>query len=93
MLEKGFIEEVEALFQRGDLSLQHPAIRAVGYRQVWQYLAGQLDYEAMVFKSIVATRQLAKRQFTWLRKMEDTLWFNADDAIKGDLYQVLRQHY
>jgi len=47
----------------------------------------------MVFKSIVATRQLAKRQFTWLRKMEDTLWFNADDAIKGDLYQVLRQHY
>ena len=93
MLEKGFIEEVEALFQRGDLSLQHPAIRAVGYRQVWQYLAGQLDYEAMVFKSIVATRQLAKRQFTWLRKMEDTLWFNADDAIKHDLYQVLKQHY
>ncbi len=93
MLKKGLVDEVDALFQRGDLSEQHPAIRAVGYRQVWQYLAGHLDYETMAFKSIVATRQLAKRQFTWLRKMEDTIWFNSDDSIKSDLYQVLRKFY
>jgi tRNA dimethylallyltransferase len=47
----------------------------------------------MVFKSIVATRQLAKRQFTWLRKMDDALWFNADNNIKGELYGVLKEYY
>jgi tRNA dimethylallyltransferase len=93
MLASGLIEEVEALFQRGDLTAQHSAMRAVGYRQVWQYLDGQLDYEEMVFKSIVATRQLAKRQFTWLRKMDDTLWFNTDNNIKGELYGVLKEYY
>ncbi len=93
MLESGLIEEVEALFQRGDLTAQHSAMRAVGYRQVWQYLDGQLNYEEMVFKSIVATRQLAKRQFTWLRKMDDALWFNADNNIKDELYGVLKEYY
>lgn len=93
MLASGLIEEVETLFQRGDLTAQHSAMRAVGYRQVWQYLDGQLDYEEMVFKSIVATRQLAKRQFTWLRKMDDTLWFNTDNNIKGELYGVLKEYY
>lgn len=93
MLGSGLIEEVDALFQRGDLTAQHSAMRAVGYRQVWQYLDGQLNYEEMVFKSIVATRQLAKRQFTWLRKMDDTLWFNADHSIKCELYGVLKEYY
>ncbi|MDB6096155.1 MAG: tRNA delta(2)-isopentenylpyrophosphate transferase [Francisellaceae bacterium] len=66
MLEKGFIDEVKVLFNRGDLNLDLPAIRSVGYRQVWGYLAKQSTYEEMVQKSIYATQQLAKRQNTWL---------------------------
>ncbi len=62
MLANGFIDEVQALKQRHDLNLDLPAIRSVGYRQVWEYLDNKYDYEAMRFKGIVATRQLAKRQ-------------------------------
>ena len=68
MLEQGFVDEVKALYQRGDLHPDLPAIRAVGYRQVWAHLAGELSYDAMVDKAVVASRQLAKRQLTWLRK-------------------------
>jgi tRNA dimethylallyltransferase len=68
MLEQGFIEEVEALYRRGDLTEKMPSIRAVGYRQVWSYLQGEDDIETMTDKAIIATRQLAKRQFTWLRR-------------------------
>lgn len=67
MLEQGLVAEVEALYQRGDLHAELPAIRAVGYRQVWQHLAGDWDYETMVERGIIATRQFAKRQMTWLR--------------------------
>lgn len=67
MLANGFIEEVQALKQRHDLNLELPAIRSVGYRQVWEYLDNKYDYDEMRFKGIVATRQLAKRQYTWLR--------------------------
>lgn len=68
MLEEGFVDEVRALRARGDLHTDLPAIRAVGYRQVWQYLAGESSYEEMVEAGIAATRQLAKRQLTWLRR-------------------------
>jgi tRNA dimethylallyltransferase len=68
MLRQGFIEEVEALYKRGDLHAEMPSIRAVGYRQVWAYLAGEYGYEEMREKAIIATAQLAKRQMTWLRK-------------------------
>ncbi len=71
MLEQGLIIEVEALYKRGDLKADMPSIRAVGYRQVWDYLQGQLDYDTMTYKAIVATRQLAKRQLTWLRSIQD----------------------
>lgn len=71
MLDQGFIEEVERLIQRGDLSEKMSSIRAVGYRQVWAYLYGEYDREAMIEKAIAATRQLAKRQFTWLRRETD----------------------
>ncbi|MGD8483585.1 MAG: tRNA (adenosine(37)-N6)-dimethylallyltransferase MiaA [Thioalkalispiraceae bacterium] len=81
MLAEGFVAEVERLFQRGDLHAQLPAIRAVGYRQVWQYLQGQLDYNEMMEKAIVATRQLAKRQLTWLRSERDLIWF---DSLQPD---------
>ncbi len=80
MLEQGFINEVEALYQRGDLTEKTPAIRAVGYRQVWAYLKGEDDLESMTEKGIIATRQLAKRQFTWLRRETDAIGFETGDT-------------
>ena len=79
MLALGFIEEVKNLYQRPDLSLEKPAIRSVGYRQAWEYLSGQLTFEEMKEKAIIATRQLAKRQITWLRRWEGSQWFNSED--------------
>ncbi len=77
MLEHGFIEEVEGLRQRGDLHLELPSIRCVGYRQIWQYLDGEFSLEEARLKAIAATRQLAKRQFTWLRGEKNLRWFDA----------------
>ncbi len=67
MLEQGLIVEVEQLFRRGDLGPELPAIRTVGYRQIWQYLRNELSYNAMVDRALAASRQLAKRQLTWIR--------------------------
>lgn len=67
MLDQGFQNEVESLMMRGDLHLNLPSMRCVGYRQMWEYLSGLCSYDEMVFKGICATRQLAKRQITWLR--------------------------
>jgi tRNA dimethylallyltransferase len=75
MLEQGLIDEVEALFKRGDLTENMPSIRAVGYRQVWKYLQGEYDFKTMTEKGIISTRQLAKRQFTWLRRETDATSF------------------
>lgn len=69
MLEQGLVDEVSRLYARGDLDIDKPSIRAVGYRQVWQYLSGELDEREMREKGVAATRQLAKRQLTWLRSM------------------------
>jgi tRNA dimethylallyltransferase len=71
MLDKGLVGEVEKLWRRGDLHENLPAIRCVGYRQIWQHLAGQDNLERAREKAIAATRQLAKRQLTWLRSMPD----------------------
>jgi tRNA dimethylallyltransferase len=79
MLDKGFIEEVRQLYQRGDLNLNMPAMRAVGYRQVWQYLDGAFNYDEMCERCIAATRQLAKRQLTWLRSWTNIHRFNCQD--------------
>ncbi|MGB0205027.1 MAG: tRNA (adenosine(37)-N6)-dimethylallyltransferase MiaA [Neptuniibacter sp.] len=79
MLEQGFIDEVRQLWERGDLNLQMPSVRCVGYRQVWEYFSGTWDYETMRFKGIVATRQLAKRQVTWLRSWENLTWMDTHD--------------
>jgi tRNA dimethylallyltransferase len=87
MLRDGLIEEVEALYRRGDLSEKMPSVRAVGYRQVWAYLAGEYGYETMAEKGIIATRQLAKRQFTWLRRETDALRYSTGRA--GLAQQVL----
>ncbi|MXN88803.1 tRNA (adenosine(37)-N6)-dimethylallyltransferase MiaA [Pasteurella canis] len=67
MIQLGFQQEVEKLYQRGDLHADLPAIRCVGYRQMWEYLRGDYSHEEMIFRGICATRQLAKRQITWLR--------------------------
>lgn len=70
MLQQGFIEEVSMLFQRPDLHRDKPSMRAVGYRQIWAYLEGRLDFAAMRDRAVIATRQLAKRQLTWMRRDE-----------------------
>lgn len=77
MLERGLIREVEALYQRGDLERELPSIRSVGYRQVWEYLSDEFSYSAMVERATTATRQLAKRQLTWLRREESAQWFDS----------------
>ncbi|GMR01114.1 MAG: tRNA (adenosine(37)-N6)-dimethylallyltransferase MiaA [Gammaproteobacteria bacterium] len=87
MLQQGFIEEVEGLFNRGDLHAEMPSIRAVGYRQVWSYLAGDYGYEEMREKAIIATAQLAKRQMTWLRKESDC---NFIDPIRLNTPKLLK---
>ena len=78
MIEQGFEQEVKTLFERGDLNLDLPSMRCVGYRQMWEYLEGKMDKDEMVFRAIVATRQLAKRQLTWLRS-----WPNSHMLIIG----------
>jgi len=79
MLQQGLIEEVRRLWRREDLHLGLPALRSVGYRQVWLYLDGRYDFSAMNEKAVIATRQLAKRQFTWLRRERKIHWFDSDD--------------
>lgn len=87
MLEQGFEKEVVTLKKRDDLHENLPSIRCVGYRQMWQYLAGQCDYDEMVFKGVCATRQLAKRQLTWLRGWDDLHWL--DSEADNNLQHVL----
>jgi len=77
MLEQGFIDEVRSLRARSDLHAGLPSIRAVGYRQVWDYLDGKLTENEMRERGIIATRQLAKRQFTWLRGWPDVYWLDS----------------
>jgi tRNA dimethylallyltransferase len=79
MLAQGFIEEVTKLFKRGDLHPDLPSMRAVGYRQIWDYLAGKLNYDEMRERAIIATRQLAKRQLTWLRSWENLHWLVSEE--------------
>ena len=85
MLAQGFLDEVRGLYQRGDLNSSLPSIRAVGYRQAWDYLDGVCDYDTFVERGIAATRQLAKRQITWLRSWEDLHWLETDAP---DLLQI-----
>ena len=90
MIEKGFIEEIDELMQRDGLTSEAPSMRAVGYRQFWAYRAGEHSLEEAEYRALVATRQLAKRQFTWLRSEADLtsvdpLEVDAVDAISRDL--------
>ncbi|TEW52302.1 tRNA (adenosine(37)-N6)-dimethylallyltransferase MiaA [Psychromonas algicola] len=85
MLAAGFEQEVQGLYDRGDLHLDLPSMRCVGYRQMWEFIEGKLDREEMRFRGVVATRQLAKRQMTWLRgwKQEIT-WLESADINNFD---------
>jgi tRNA dimethylallyltransferase len=98
MVEQGLLQEVESLRERGDLHPALPAIRAVGYRQVWEYLDGlagvapALSREEMIQRGVAATRQLAKRQLTWLRGWPELQWLYTQSEI-GDmcpLQEILR---
>jgi tRNA dimethylallyltransferase len=82
MMEAGFEAEVRSLFQRGDLHEDLPAIRSVGYRQLWQYLQGQCSLDEAVEKGIIATRQLAKRQITWLRNWPASCEIQVDNETE-----------
>ena len=80
MLAAGLLAEVETLFQRDDLHGDLPSMRTVGYRQLWQHLAGECTMEEAVERAVAATRQLAKRQLTWLRKWPELEWIYTDQA-------------
>ncbi|MCW8346328.1 tRNA (adenosine(37)-N6)-dimethylallyltransferase MiaA [Vibrio sp. ZSDZ65] len=94
MIQAGFEDEVKALYARKDLHPDLPSIRCVGYRQMWEYLDGDCSFDDAIFRGICATRQLAKRQITWLRSWEDLVWLDSEhiesamktltDAIASD---------
>ncbi len=89
MVEQGFEQEVRRLYERGDLNTDMPSIRCVGYRQMWDYLEGKIDKQEMIFRGVVATRQLAKRQLTWLRGWQDINWLESEN--NRNLASVLQQ--
>lgn len=74
MIAQGFEQEVRALYDRGDLHLNLPSMRCVGYRQMWEYFDGKWTHDEMIYRGVVATRQLAKRQMTWLNSWPDLTW-------------------
>ncbi|MDR5742023.1 tRNA (adenosine(37)-N6)-dimethylallyltransferase MiaA [Caballeronia sp. LZ029] len=92
MLARGFIDEVRRLRARGDLDLSMPSMRCVGYRQAWEYLDGATGYDEMRDKGIFATRQLCKRQLTWLRAMPERVVVDccAEDATERALEALVR---
>lgn len=93
MIDAGFIDEVKTLFERDDCHTDLPSIRAVGYRQAWSYLSGEYDQDTLIEKAIIATRQMAKRQLTWLRAQDDGTWFDSGERLPIDtVFQFLTDH-
>jgi tRNA dimethylallyltransferase len=81
MMAAGFLEEVRILRRRGDLTERHSSMRAVGYRQLWAHLAGEYDLAEATRRGISATRQLAKRQLTWMRSERSLRWIDPDTPL------------
>lgn len=79
MMEEGFLDEVKSLFERGDLNGSLPSLRAVGYRQLWSYLSNELSLEEARAACLSATRQVAKRQLTWLKSFRKLKWIYTND--------------
>jgi len=77
MMVSGFLNEVRRLYERSDLTAEHPSMRAVGYRQAWTFLAGRCGLEEAKETAVAATRQLAKRQLTWLRRRHTATWLDS----------------
>jgi tRNA dimethylallyltransferase len=77
MMASGFLGEVRTLYERSDLTAEHPSMRAVGYRQAWTFLAGRCGLDEAKEKAVAATRQLAKRQLTWLRRRHTATWLDS----------------
>ena len=86
MMSEGFLDEVAALRERGDLHTGLPSIRAVGYRQLWSYLEGEVSLDEALDRALAATRQLAKRQLNWLRGWSDLHWI---DSLQKNANQTL----
>ena len=93
MIDNGLIDEVADLKKRGDLNLEMPSMRCVGYRQIWQYLDGNLNKDEMIYKAVVATRQLAKRQMTWLRKQPQDFAFDCLNFQREAIFEVLNEMF
>jgi tRNA dimethylallyltransferase len=98
MLQQGFMDEMHALRERGDLDPVMPSMRCVGYRQAWSLLDGEISYEEMCQKAVAATRQLAKRQLTWLRQESGALWYDLDlesarESILGEVSHFLENRF
>jgi tRNA dimethylallyltransferase len=92
MIEAGFIDEIKSLYARSDLNASLPSLRAVGYRQAWEWLDGQYSFEQMREKAIAATRQLAKRQLTWLRRESASLWYDLQaEGSKQEVFELLAE--
>lgn len=87
MMEAGFEEEARSLYEREDLHANLPSIRCVGYRQMWDYFDGEGTLDDAIFRGVCATRQLAKRQITWLRSWEELTWLDSDN-IDGALQTI-----
>lgn len=97
MLDEGFLEEMKTLRKRKGLTREMPSMRCVGYRQAWCYLEGEISHQEMCRKALAATRQLAKRQLTWLRRETAALWYdstagNVQDAVSGEVEKFLEKH-
>ncbi len=88
MLASGFVDEVKTLRMQTNLHLDLPAIRAVGYRQIWQHLDGEFDYNEMVARGLASTRQLAKRQMTWLRGWENINHIIMDRSVNAEVNKL-----
>mgnify|MGYP002062404646 CR=1 FL=1 len=89
MLEQGFEQEVRSLMQVEDMHADLPAMRSVGYRQMLLYLQGEYDYRQMIERGIIATRQLAKRQMTWLRREKNAIWLKQNGKNAGQIIEPM----
>jgi tRNA dimethylallyltransferase len=92
MLDEGFMDEMDVLKSRGDLDPALPSMRCVGYRQAWSHLDGELTHEEMCQKTLAATRQLAKRQLTWLRRENIALWYDLQvESARESVIEMVSQ--
>jgi tRNA dimethylallyltransferase len=89
MIEQGFLDEVKALFNRSDLHADLPAMRAVGYRQLWAHLAGSSSLDEAIAQGILATRHLARRQLIWMRAEPELQWIDAESGIHSEVLTEL----